>query len=71
MATKLDRRFGTVAVEKGYITLQQLLEAMNIQIIDEIENGRHRLIGAILYERRYITGEQINEVLASLGKRDN
>lgn len=71
MATKMEKRFGRIAVEKGFITLQQLIEAMNIQIMEEIECGRHRLIGAILYQKRYITDEQIDEVLRALGRRDN
>ena len=38
-----DRRFGTVAVEMGYVTLDQVLTAMNIQVREDIVNGEHKL----------------------------
>ena len=63
----LDRRFGLIAIEKGFIKLDHLLEAMKIQIVEDVENTRHRLIGQILFEKGYITGFQIDEVLKSMG----
>ena len=45
-----DRRFGTVAVEMGFVTLDQVLTAMNIQVREDIENEEHRLLGTILVE---------------------
>ena len=64
---KLDQRFGYVAIEKGFITLENLLEAMKIQIIEDLDGSDHRLIGQILWEEGYIKTEQINEVLKSMG----
>ncbi len=64
---KLDKRFGAVAIEKGFITLENLIEAMKIQITEEIDGSDHRLIGQILWEKGYIDNEQINEVLKSMG----
>ena len=62
----LEKRFGTIAVEKGFITLDQLVDAMNIQILEDVEKGVHRLIGEILLELGSITVSQIDEVLDSL-----
>jgi hypothetical protein len=64
---KLDRRFGAMAIDKGFITLENLLEAIEVQIHENIDGSDHRLIGQILWEKGYITSEQINEVLASMG----
>lgn len=65
--TRLDKRFGAVAIQKGFITLDQLLEAMKIQIIEDLEDAEHRLIGQILWERGYISAEEIKEVIESMG----
>ncbi len=64
---KLDKRFGAVAVEKGFVTLENLYEAMKIQILENLEGTDHRLIGQILWEQGYIKTEQINEVLKAMG----
>ena len=64
---KLDKRFGAVAIEKGFITLENLIEAMKIQILENLQGLDHRLVGQILWEEGYIKTEQINEVLESMG----
>ena len=64
---KIDKRFGVIAAEKGFITLEQIVEAMRIQIGDELNQGKYRLIGEILQDRGYMTAKQINEVLKSMG----
>ena len=63
----LDKRFGSVAIDKGFITLENLIEAMKIQILENLQGLDHRLIGQILWEEGYIKTEQINEVLKSMG----
>jgi hypothetical protein len=64
---KLDKRFGAVAIDKGFITLENFIEAMKIQILENLQGLDHRLIGQILWEEGYIKTEQINEVLKSMG----
>ena len=34
-----EKRFGNIAIEKGFITPQQLIEALNIQITGEIRDA--------------------------------
>ena len=63
----LERRFGITAVKKGFITADQLIEALSVQIMEELEESEHRLIGEILFEKRYLTAAQIKEVLRFLG----
>jgi len=64
---KLDKRFGAVAIDKGFITLENLIAAIKIQILENLQGLDHRLIGQILWEEGYIKTEQINEVLESMG----
>ena len=58
-----EKRFGTVAVEKGYITVEELIEALSIQVKEESEKGSHRLIGGILFDQDILTGKQVQEVV--------
>jgi hypothetical protein len=55
-------------VEKGFITAEQVINALRIQVMEDIEKGKHRLIGRILLEQGLITLSQIDDLLDSLGK---
>jgi hypothetical protein len=59
---KFEKRFGMVAIEKGFITFEQLTEALEIQITEEIEGANRRLTGQILQDKGYIIIRQIDEV---------
>ena len=67
----LERRFGITAVKEGFITADQLIEAISTQILEELEESGHRLIGEILFEKQYLTAAQIKEVLKLLGISEN
>ena len=60
----LEQRFGATAVGNGYITLDQLMEALQIQVRENIEGKTHRLTGRILCDLGYMTLQQVEEVLA-------
>jgi len=60
------RRFGVTAVEKGFITTDQIVEALKIQVNEEVEKGQHRPVGSILLEGGQINVLQIDEVLESM-----
>ena len=61
-----EKRFGIIAIEKGYITAENLLEALKTQVEEDVEYKNHRLIGEILMEKDFITADQIQDVLDSL-----
>jgi hypothetical protein len=61
-----DKRFGVIAIEKGFITMNQLVECLTIQIEEEIERGVHRIIGAILVEKGYLNLLQVEEILEAM-----
>ena len=60
------KRFGVIAVEKGFITLEQLVEALTVQVIEETEGKKRRLIGQILLSMGYLTSSQIDEVMETM-----
>ena len=64
---ELDKRFGTIAVKKGFVTQEQLIQAFIIQVSENLEKGEHRLIGAILLDQGLMTIQQIDEVIGNFG----
>ncbi|MBW1703876.1 MAG: hypothetical protein JRJ86_01765 [Deltaproteobacteria bacterium] len=54
----LEKRFGIAAVEKGFITSDQVVEALTIQVAEDLSIGTHRVIGKILLENELITLQQ-------------
>lgn len=64
---KFDDRFGTVAIKKGFITPAQLLEALEVQLAEDLKGIKHRLTGQILQEKNFLTSEQTDEVLIEMG----
>lgn len=65
-ADQLERRFGIVAVERGFVTPKQIQEALEIQVRENIEKKKHRFIGTILVDQGYMKHSQISEVLKAL-----
>jgi hypothetical protein len=62
----LCRRFGTIAVKNNFISKDQLKEAIIEQLEDDLGGKEHRLIGAILFEKGFMTWEQVDRVLKEL-----
>jgi len=64
----LEKRFGVIAIDKGFCTADQFVEALKIQVMDDLTSGRHRLVGRILLEQGVLTLDQIDQVLEIIGK---
>lgn len=62
----LERRFGIVALENGFVSPEQLREALEIQVTENIEKKKHRFIGTILVDQGYMKHSQISEVLKAM-----
>jgi hypothetical protein len=56
-------RFGEIAVDMGFVTEEQLKEALVEQVEDNLSNHPHRFIGYILFENGWITNEQFDSAL--------
>jgi hypothetical protein len=61
-----DKRFGVVAVEKGFITKEQLFEALKIQVEEDLSGEPHTLIGIILIK---LTREEADDILLAMKKK--
>lgn len=64
----LDKRFGVIALEKGFVTAKQVVDALKTQVEEDLSLGTHRLIGRILLEKQIITLSQLDEVLSYMEK---
>lgn len=63
-----EKQFGIIAIEKGFITPDMLIEALKAQIEEEVEFKTHRLIGEILMDKDCLTAMQIQEILNAIFK---
>ena len=64
---KFDKRFGMIAIKKGYIAFNQAYEALVTQVTEELDSTKRRPIGKILHEKGHMTPTQIDGVLSSMG----
>ena len=69
IAKKYCERFGQIAVEMSFISAEQLKEAVNCQIEEDISGRPHRLVGAILFQQELMTSDQIEHVMTILMQR--
>jgi hypothetical protein len=69
MSVDKEMRFGVVAINKGYVTPEQVIEALNIQVKEDISAGKHRKVGMILLEQGHMTLMQVDEVLKELEEK--
>jgi hypothetical protein len=51
ISEKYCNRFGIIAVDKGFVTADQLKETLTEQADDNLSNKPHRLIGRIFFEK--------------------
>ena len=64
-----EKRFGIIAIEKGFISPEDLVDALKVQVDEEIEIGKHRFFGGILLHQDKITVRQIDDVVKTLFKQ--
>ena len=55
--------FGEVALEKKFVTPEQLYKALTIQARAKVESGAEKLLGQILLEEGYMNADQVRQVL--------
>jgi len=66
---KIEKRFGMIAIEMGFIIPDQLIEAMRIQIEYDISESKHKLIGEYLVELGYMEQFEVEIVLKEMAKK--
>lgn len=55
-----------VAVKMGFVTPEQVVKALEIQVTEDLSQGSHRRIGKILLDQRLIDQGQIDEIVQSM-----
>ncbi|UCF95433.1 MAG: hypothetical protein JSW39_15225 [Desulfobacterales bacterium] len=65
---KGEKRFGCIAVEKGFIAPDQLVQALEIQARENVEQGTHRLLGQILADMGLLSQDQVEEILETMSQ---
>lgn len=55
-------RFGMVAVQSGFITADKFVEAIAVQLSEDLKGRPHRLIGMILLALGYLTADQVEQI---------
>jgi hypothetical protein len=64
--TRYELRFGVIAVGMGLIRAEQLVDALRIQVDEDINTGGHRLLGQIPRSQSALSPDQIEGVLRSV-----
>ncbi len=59
-------RFGTIAVESGLLTPEQVKQALDEQVDDDLAGRPHRVIGAICFSHGWLTPRQIEQILNAM-----
>lgn len=61
-------RFGQLAVSMGYVTPDQLKQALSEQVDDNLNQRQHRILGTIFFENGWMTPGEIDLVLNRMFK---
>ena len=62
---KKNLRFGVIAVQKGFVTPEQVVDALALQAKEFFSTGKHRLIGEILMDQGLLDPQQLDEIIRS------
>ena len=69
MKKHYQKRFGTIAVDKGFIDEEQFVRALEIQANENVTEGKHRLLGQIFVDEGLLTEAQVDEILETMSQR--
>jgi hypothetical protein len=63
------KRFGAIAVEKGFVTKDQIIHALEVQAKENLEEGKHRLLGQILVDEGLLKAAQVDDILQTMNQQ--
>jgi len=70
LSEKYCPRFAEIAVKKGYVSAEQVKEALSEQLDDNLNNRPHRLVGRILMDKGWMTPLQVDDLLSEMFKTE-
>jgi hypothetical protein len=68
ISTEYNPRFGQISVKNGYVTPEQVKQALGEQLDDDLAGRPHRLLGQIMLDKGWMTAKQIKKVLTEMLK---
>ena len=66
-----EKRFGIIAIEKGFISQEELIHALTVQVREDLESGIHRLVGELFFDLEIMDANQIEEVVKEIMRASN
>jgi len=63
---RYEKLFGIIAIEKGFISRNDLINALTIQAKEHAKNGNQRFIRDILFDQNIISVNQIEKVVKAI-----
>ena len=66
-----EKRFGIIAIEKGFISQEELIHALTVQVREDLESGIHRLVGELFFDLEIMDANQIEEVVKEIIRASN
>ena len=70
ISTEYNPRFGQISVKNGYVTPEQVKQALSEQLDDDLAGRPHRLLGQIMLEKSWMNAKQIKNVLTEMLRGD-
>ncbi len=64
-----EKRFGIISIDKGFITAEDLVKGLTVQVGEDARKIPHRLLGEIFFAMGLMTDKQIDEVLGSIFRK--
>jgi hypothetical protein len=64
-------RFGVIAVKRGFVTPDQVVEALARQVKEDLFSGQHRPVGEILLEEGTIDRSQLDQIITEMESPEN
>ena len=64
------QRFGTIAVEMDFVTIEQVLEVLSEQVMDNHYRRRQKKIGRLMIEKGLMSSQQVDAVLEKLAEEN-
>lgn len=61
-------RFGTIAVEMGFVTIEQVLGVIFEQVMDNHYRKRHKKIGKLMIDKGLMSRKQVEAVLKKIAE---